>query len=78
MSRFNAVSRVVMMVICMWKVGNCMRFDLESGSSKCITEDIKINAMTVGKYSLVNPIEGYPIPDDYKLTVKVYETIPFN
>ncbi|XP_056169748.1 transmembrane emp24 domain-containing protein p24delta9-like isoform X2 [Syzygium oleosum] len=71
MPRFNAASRVVMMLICMWKVGNCMRFDLESGRSKCITEDIKINAMTVGKYSLVNPNEGYPIPDDYKLTVKV-------
>ncbi|KAI6700535.1 hypothetical protein NL676_014859 [Syzygium grande] len=77
MSRFNVESRVVMMVICMWKVGNSMRFDLESGRSKCITEDIKINAMTVGKYSLVNPNEGYPIPDDYKLTVKVHGTIPF-
>ncbi|XP_010029313.2 transmembrane emp24 domain-containing protein p24delta7 [Eucalyptus grandis] len=48
-----------------------MRFDIESGHSKCITEDIKISAVTVGKYSLVNPNEGYPMPDDYKLTVKV-------
>ncbi|KAL3723295.1 hypothetical protein ACJRO7_035476 [Eucalyptus globulus] len=71
MSRFDAVSRMVMLVVCMWKVVNCMRFDIESGHSKCITEDIKISAVTVGKYSLVNPNEGYPMPDDYKLTVKV-------
>ncbi|PSS33677.1 Transmembrane emp24 domain-containing protein [Actinidia chinensis var. chinensis] len=48
-----------------------MRFDLKSGATKCITEDIKNNAMTVGKYSVVNPNEGYPMPDTHKITVKV-------
>lgn len=48
-----------------------MRFDLQSGTTKCITEDIKHNAMTVGKYSVVNPLEGYPIPDTHRITVKV-------
>jgi len=76
MSRFDSASGAVMLVVCMWKVANCMRFDIESGHSKCITEDIKISAMTVGKYSLVNPNEGYPMPDDYKLTVKVHESYP--
>ncbi|XP_057469655.1 transmembrane emp24 domain-containing protein p24delta9-like [Actinidia eriantha] len=48
-----------------------MRFDLKSGATKCMTEDIKNNAMTVGKYSVVNPNEGYPMPDTHKITVKV-------
>lgn len=48
-----------------------MRFDLTSGKTKCISEDIKSNAMTVGKYSVVNPNEGNPLPDNHKLTVKV-------
>jgi hypothetical protein len=48
-----------------------MRFDLKSGEPKCITEEIKGNALTVGNYSVVNPIEGYPLPDSYKITVRV-------
>ncbi|KAK3026242.1 hypothetical protein RJ639_040527 [Escallonia herrerae] len=48
-----------------------MRFDLQSGSTKCITEDIKNNAMIVGKYSVVNPNEGYPMPDTHKITIRV-------
>jgi len=45
------------------------------GSTKCISEDIKINAMTVGKYSVVNPSDGYPLPDSHKITVKVKKKI---
>ncbi|XP_057447648.1 transmembrane emp24 domain-containing protein p24delta9-like [Lotus japonicus] len=52
-------------------LANSLRFELKSGHSKCITEDIKSNAMSVGKYSIVNPNEGYPIPDTHKITVKV-------
>ncbi|XLU35495.1 hypothetical protein S245_071561 [Arachis hypogaea] len=52
-------------------ITNSMRFELRSGQTKCIAEEIKSNAMTVGKYSVVNPSEGYPIPDTYKLVVKV-------
>ncbi|GFY82971.1 emp24/gp25L/p24 family/GOLD family protein [Actinidia rufa] len=48
-----------------------MRFDLKSGATKCITEDIKNNSMSVGKYSIVNPNEGYPMPKHHKITVKV-------
>jgi len=48
-----------------------IRFELESGNTKCIAEDIKSNSMTVGKYSIVNPHDGQPLPDSYKLTVRV-------
>lgn len=48
-----------------------MRFDLGSGTTKCISEDIKSNAMTVGKYSVINPSEGFPVPDTHKITVRV-------
>ncbi|XP_061362248.1 transmembrane emp24 domain-containing protein p24delta9-like isoform X1 [Gastrolobium bilobum] len=52
-------------------VANSMRFELQTGHTKCISEDVKNNAMTVGKYSVVNPNEGYPIPDTHKIVVKV-------
>ncbi|GKB82033.1 transmembrane emp24 domain-containing protein p24delta9-like protein [Tanacetum coccineum] len=48
-----------------------MRFDLKTGATKCITEDIKINAMTVGKYSIVNPAEGFPLSEEDRVTVRV-------
>jgi hypothetical protein len=48
-----------------------MRFDLVSGITKCISEDIKSNFMTVGKYSVINPSEGFPVPDAHKITVRV-------
>ena len=48
-----------------------LRFDLQSGRAKCITEDIKSNSMTVGKYAVVNPSEGHPLPESHKLTVRV-------
>ncbi|KAK4772466.1 hypothetical protein SAY86_014241 [Trapa natans] len=50
-----------------------LRFDLQSGHTKCIAEDIKGNSMTVGKYSIVNPTEGHPLPESHKLTVRVME-----
>ncbi|PPE00012.1 hypothetical protein GOBAR_DD02992 [Gossypium barbadense] len=53
------------------EIGESMRFELESGKTKCIAEDIKANAMTVGKYSIVNPSEGQPFPDSHKLVVRV-------
>lgn len=52
-------------------IAESMRFDLQSGHTKCISEDIKNNAITVGKYNVVNPNEGYPLPDTHKLNVRV-------
>ncbi|GMJ09294.1 hypothetical protein like AT1G26690 [Hibiscus trionum] len=50
--------------------GESMRFELESGKTKCIAEDIKANAMSVGKYAIINPDEG-PLSDSHKLVVRV-------
>lgn len=54
-----------------------LRFELQSGHTKCIVEDMKANAMTVGKYSVVNPDEGQPMPPSHKLTVRVTPLIQF-
>lgn len=48
-----------------------LRFELQSGHTKCISEDIKSNSMTVGKYTVINPNEGSPLPDSHKVTVRV-------
>ncbi|CAK9136303.1 unnamed protein product [Ilex paraguariensis] len=52
-------------------IAQSVRFDLQSGHTKCIAEDIKSNSMTVGKYSIVNPNEGHPMPESHKITVRV-------
>ncbi|KAB2064361.1 hypothetical protein ES319_A09G013500v1 [Gossypium barbadense] len=52
------------------KMGESMRFELDSGQTKCISEDIRTNAMSVGKYAIVNPHQG-SLPHSHKLTVKV-------
>nr|GEV24622.1 transmembrane emp24 domain-containing protein p24delta9-like [Tanacetum cinerariifolium] len=51
--------------------GESIRFELESGHTKCIAEDIKSNSMTVGHYSIVNPNEGQPLPESHRITLKV-------
>ncbi|XP_021910500.1 transmembrane emp24 domain-containing protein p24delta9-like [Carica papaya] len=51
-----------------------LRFELQSGHTKCIAEDMKTNSMTVGKYSIVNPNEGTVLPQTHKLTVRVTST----
>ncbi|EPS74222.1 hypothetical protein M569_00533 [Genlisea aurea] len=52
-------------------VVEAIRFDLNSGYTKCISEDIKSNSMTVGNYQIVNPNEGQPLPDSHRVTVRV-------
>ncbi|KAJ4961735.1 hypothetical protein NE237_021645 [Protea cynaroides] len=52
-------------------VARSFRFDIQSGHTKCIAEDIKSKAMTVGKYSVVNLNEGHPLPDSHKVTLRV-------
>ncbi|KAL1551068.1 transmembrane emp24 domain-containing protein p24delta9-like [Salvia divinorum] len=58
-------------VFLLWSRAESIRFDLESGHTKCISEDIKSNSMTVGKYHIANPNEGHPLPDSHKITVRV-------
>ena len=43
-------------------IGKSMKFELES-------ENININTMTVGKYTIINPKEGFL--DSHKLTFRV-------
>ncbi|KAJ8774558.1 hypothetical protein K2173_017004 [Erythroxylum novogranatense] len=52
-------------------VSDSLRFDIESGHAKCISEEIKSNSLTVGKYSVVNPNGDQPLPESHKVTVKV-------
>lgn len=59
------------MTMMMIRRGESMRLDMESGTSKCISDDIKINYMTVGTYSIVNPNEGHHLPPSHKLFVTV-------
>ncbi|XP_074590306.1 transmembrane emp24 domain-containing protein p24delta9-like [Curcuma longa] len=48
-----------------------LRFETVSGHTKCISEDIKLHSMAVGKYSVVNPSESAPLPESHKITVRV-------
>ncbi|KAJ1421423.1 GOLD domain [Sesbania bispinosa] len=57
---------------------NSMRFDLKPGQPKCISEELNSKVLTFGKYYVVNPNEGYPIPDSHKITVRVRSPIGNN
>lgn len=71
----NTVLSVVVILGFVLNTARSLRFDLESGHTKCISEDIKSNSMTVGKYSIVNPNgEGHPLPESHKITVRVTST----
>ncbi|CAN8253642.1 unnamed protein product [Cochlearia groenlandica] len=50
-----------------------MRFELGSGHTKCIGEDINENSMSVGKYFIVNPNEedNHSMPSSHKINVKL-------
>lgn len=48
-----------------------LRFDLQSGKPRCLSEDIKLHAMTVGKYTVVNPDDSSPLPDSHHVAVRV-------
>ncbi|KAL1178893.1 hypothetical protein V6Z11_A03G125100 [Gossypium hirsutum] len=50
-----------------------LRFDIQSGKTKCISEDMKSNSMTVGKYQVINPNQDrhHLLPDSHQLNVKV-------
>uniref|UniRef100_A0A453B0G6 GOLD domain-containing protein n=1 Tax=Aegilops tauschii subsp. strangulata TaxID=200361 RepID=A0A453B0G6_AEGTS len=46
-----------------------LRFDLESGHTKCISDEIKVDSMAVGKYSVVAPDPSYPdaqLPESHR------------
>ncbi|XP_012448243.1 transmembrane emp24 domain-containing protein p24delta9 [Gossypium raimondii] len=67
------ILRSVIMVVVgiLSSASQALRFELQSGHTKCISEDIKSNSMTVGKYHVVNPNEAHPLPDSLKFAVRV-------
>ncbi|XP_010917095.1 transmembrane emp24 domain-containing protein p24delta7 [Elaeis guineensis] len=48
-----------------------LHFDLQSGKPKCITEDIKLRAMAVGKYTVVKPDGSSTLPDSHRITARI-------
>lgn len=62
-----------------------LRFDLHSGHTKCISDDIKVGAMAVGKYHIVAPDDGtsslssssqqqqllQKLPDSHRISLRV-------
>ncbi|MBA0566745.1 hypothetical protein Goklo_012186 [Gossypium klotzschianum] len=67
----RSVIMVVVVVGILSSASQALRFELQSGHTKCISEDIKSNSMTVGKYHVVNPNEAHPLPDSLKFAVRV-------
>lgn len=59
------------------RISHSLHFDLHSGRTKCIAEDIKSNSMTVGKYNIDNPHEGQTLPPSHKISVKVRGSVQF-
>ncbi|KAG2714236.1 hypothetical protein I3843_03G020600 [Carya illinoinensis] len=72
MNLHDLIVRRIGILIIFTMSAESMRFDLKSGATKCISEDIKGNAMTVGKYHVVySNTEGFPVPDTHKINVRV-------
>ncbi|KAK6928162.1 GOLD domain [Dillenia turbinata] len=67
----ESLTLIFTVLILTFPITRSMRFDFHSGSTKCITEDIKNGAMTVGKYTVINPNEGFPLPDSHRINVRV-------
>ncbi|KAL3751579.1 hypothetical protein ACJRO7_012416 [Eucalyptus globulus] len=63
---------VVLVVMLLGFRPSCsVRFDLQSGHTRCIGEDMRASAMSVGKFAIVNPHDGHPLPETHKLSVRV-------
>lgn len=56
------------------RTARALRFDLESGHTKCISDEIKVNSMVVGKYHVVGPDPNFPdnpLPDSHRISLRV-------
>ncbi|WOH09682.1 hypothetical protein DCAR_0729140 [Daucus carota subsp. sativus] len=69
MWRFKTIISLVILISWWSPMAWAMRFDLKSGSTKCITEEIKSSAMTVGKYTVISDIK--PTQESHKITIRV-------
>ncbi|KAK8686823.1 hypothetical protein V6N13_125840 [Hibiscus sabdariffa] len=73
------IRSVLMVVLVVWGLppsSESLRFEVRSGETKCISEDIRSNSMTRGTYHVINPNEdqGQPLPYSHMLNVKVTST----
>lgn len=74
MSGFNhhhLLLRLLVVVGLFSSFSQSFRFELQPGRTKCITEDITSNSMTVGKYHVVPIKLGLPPPDSHRVNVRV-------
>ncbi|KAJ0754387.1 putative transmembrane emp24 domain-containing protein [Helianthus annuus] len=47
------------------------RFEIKTGTTKCITDDIQSNSLSVGKYTIINPHQDYPLPDSHRINLRI-------
>lgn len=76
MARIGGCQIIGFLVIYFLSPALGLRFELQSGHTKCIAEEIRTNAMSVGKYSVVNPnsVEGHqdtPLPETHRISARV-------
>lgn len=67
----RSAATLCFLILVLTSLSEALRFDVQSAYTKCISEDIKLNSMVVGKYSVVNPSEDQPLPDSHKITVRM-------
>ncbi|GKD64690.1 transmembrane emp24 domain-containing protein p24delta9-like protein [Tanacetum coccineum] len=67
---FTFIIGILVLVSSSCKV-NGMRFDIKTGATKCITDDIQSYSLSVGKFTIVNPDQDYPLPDSHRITVRI-------
>ncbi|CAN6289309.1 unnamed protein product [Urochloa humidicola] len=78
------VSLLPLLLAAALPAGAALRFDLHSGHTKCISDEIKVGAMAVGKYHIVAPDDGTPslssssqqhqqqqLPDSHRISLRV-------
>uniref|UniRef100_A0ACD5YLW1 Uncharacterized protein n=1 Tax=Avena sativa TaxID=4498 RepID=A0ACD5YLW1_AVESA len=62
---------VVLLILSGALSAGALRFDLLSGHTKCISDDIKVGAMAVGKYQVVEPEGSSQLPDSHRISLRV-------
>ncbi|XP_023633066.1 transmembrane emp24 domain-containing protein p24delta9 [Capsella rubella] len=62
---------VLLSIAALPHISQSLHFELHSGRTKCLSEDIKSNSMTVGNYTVVNPNEPHPSPQSHKISIRV-------
>ncbi|XP_051212308.1 transmembrane emp24 domain-containing protein p24delta9 [Lolium perenne] len=62
---------VVILILSGALSAGALRFDLLSGHTKCISDDIKVGAMAVGKYHIVEAEGSSELPDSHRISLRV-------